>query len=140
MMTSQLLYWYWGNLNLRACSQHSGMSFKCLVSPQVRRVKPEQASCPGVDQGRPNARVIRRFARANGCENQSVGKDGRGGLLLERGQERGGDDGDFVAAEGTEVEHVLALLDPTEHRRSIEAHPAGKLVHVHRLGPDGDHP
>jgi len=36
---------------------------------------------------------------------------------LERGQERGGDDGDFVAADGAEVEHVLAALDPAEHRR-----------------------
>lgn len=39
------------------------------------------------------------------------------GELAERSEERGSDDGDFVAAERTEVENVLALLDPAEHRR-----------------------
>ena len=45
-----------------------------------------------------------------------TGSVGRG--LAESGEEGGRDDGDFVAAEGAEVEHVLALLDPAEQRRS----------------------
>jgi hypothetical protein len=38
------------------------------------------------------------------------------GLLLEHGQERGGDNGNLVAAEGAEVKHVLALSHPAEDR------------------------
>jgi hypothetical protein len=64
---------------------------------------------------------------------------GREGLLLERGNEGGNDDGNLVAAEGSEVEQVFALLDPAEHRRAVEAHPAGEFVHVHPPRCDGDH-
>ena len=56
-----------------------------------------------------------------------------GQLVLESGEKGSGDDGGFVAAEGAEVEQVLALLDPTENRWPIQAHSAGQFVHVHGL-------
>ncbi len=59
--------------------------------------------------------------------------------LVERGEESGRDDRNLVAAEGAEVKKVFAVFDATEHRRSVKAHPAGELIHVHGLGLDCDH-
>jgi len=74
------------------------------------------------------------------AEVGSLGSGQRPGLLvLEGGEEGGGDDGDFVAAQGAEVEQVFAALDAAEHRRSVEAHPAGEFVHVHGPGLNCDH-
>ena len=66
-------------------------------------------------------------------------RKGADGLVLERGEEGGRDDGDFVAADGTEVEQVFASLDPAEYRRAMQAHPTGELVNVHGRGSNRDH-